>query len=353
MDEKFYLPEKYRDRLFTFEAGGYDGCIWHPAAVLVTGEGDVALVNSDGGAGGLDEDKWYCASMRAFLDMKRVATVEGLFTEDTSGKAYREAVAYRDALAEERKNRERVKVFEALERELGKEGFRGWNHKFEEYDVSTPDKVRETCKALVNWGDKYMNAGIADALDDAGYEGAGCVCTKCDRYFEKTEDCERFSDCVDPDSYYGIGGLAVAHGVLLCDGCRDDARCPVCGDLSLTEEVTGPYAVRFMRRWVTACEGCVERFLDEHRRWRQKIEEFGADVANDKRKLEEYLKAMKEQGKTPEDLVRLNAENTAAIRKAWRENVNELRDELQDDVEDFFVGGYASDRLDDGEECDY
>ena len=353
MDEKFYLPEKYRNRLYTFEAGGYDGCIWHPAAVLVTGEGDVSLVNSDGGAGGLDEEEWYRRTMRAYLDVKRVATIEGLYVGDPKGKAFREAVAYRDEMTEERKNRERINVFEALERELGKEGVRGWDHKFEEYDVSTPDKVRKTCKALVNWGDKCMNAGIAAALNDAGYKGVGCICTKCNRYFKKPKDCERFSDCVDPDSYYGIGGLAVAYGVLLCDNCRAYARCPVCGDLSLTDEVTGPYAVRFMRRWVTACEWCVERFLDEHEKWRWRIEELDADVTKDKRKLRDYLLAMNEQGRSPEDLARLNDKNAEYCKKSWRRRINALRDQMQDDVEDFFVGGYASDRLYDNEECDY
>ena len=205
----------------------------------------------------------------------------------------------------------------------------------------------------MNWGDKCMNAGIADALNDAGYKGVGCICTKCNRYFKKPKDCERFSDCVDPDSYYGIGGLAVAYGVLLCDNCRAYARCPVCGDLSLTDEVTGPYAVRFMRRWVTACEWCVERFLDEHEKWRWRIEELDADVTKDKRKLRDYLLAMNEQGRSPEDLARLNDKNAEYCKKSWRRRINALRDQMQDDVEDFFVGGYASDRLYDNEECDY
>lgn len=347
MGEKFYLPGKYRDKLYTFEAGGYDGCVWHPAAVLVDGDGDVHLINSDGGRGGLDERDWYCQSMAAYLKSKNVACVNDLDRDDPSGKAFKEYVDYKESMLEEKRDRERIRVFDALEGELGKDDreIPGWTHNFVEYDVSTPDNVREACKSLVNWGSKYMNAGIADALHEAGYEGAGCVCTKCGEYVEGLDWHERFSELVDPDSCYGCGGIAVCHDTLLCDSCRVNETCPVCGKTALRTDgdLSGlKYPERFMHRWVTACDECVDRFLDDNPEFRDRLVELGGLADRMRLDADRYILFMRAHA--TEECVKTAEERERSYqRKTLEREINKLRGEMREKARNFFDGDYNVD----------
>ena len=347
MDERFYLPDKYRNKLYRFEAGGYDGCVWHPAAVLVDGDGDVHLVNSDGGRGGLDEEEWYRKSMAAYLKAKNVATASDLNRDDPSGKSFEEYVSYKKFMLAEKRDRERIRVFNALEKELGKDEkeILGWTHLFVEYDVSTPDKVREACKAIVDWGSKYMNAGIADALHGAGYDGAGVVCTKCGKYVEDLGCHERFYELVDPDSYHGCGGVAVCHDTLLCDDCRADGTCPVCrnvalrtdGDLSELQ-----YPERFMHRWITACDECVDRFFDDNPDFREKLVGLGELADRMKQDAGRYLGWL--EANVSEACLRAAEERERSYQhKLLAEKINALRLEMREKVRNFFDDDYNVD----------
>lgn len=358
MDKKFYLPEKYRNKLYAFEAGGYDGCVWHPAAVLVDGDGDVHLINSDGGRGGLDEGKWYSESMAAYLKAKNVACANDLNKDDPSGKAFEEYVDYKEFTLGERKNRERIRVFDALERELGKDDkeILGWTHNFVEHDVSTPDNVRGACKSLVNWGSKYMNAGIADALHAAGYEGAGVVCTKCGEYVDDLDWHERFSELVDPDSYHGCGGVAVCHDTLLCDRCREDETCPVCQKVSLRDDgdLSGlKYPERFMQRWVTACDECINRFFDDNPEFREKLLELGELADKMKQDADRYIGWL--GASATEECVKAAEERERSYqRKMLEKEINKLRLEMREKARKFFDGDYNVDGdVGPDEEIDY
>lgn len=267
--EENYLGKRWRNRLFKFTAGGYDGCICHPAALIVDGDGDVHLVGSDGGIGGLDENEWYCRKMRSFLDGHNARCVEHLGPD--AHRLYLEEAHRRRA---EQRRRERDKVANALEREIVRmDDSVLWDHEFEEHDISTPEKVREACRTMCHaFHDVYAHAHIADALVEAGYDGAGVICSDCGKYFEST-DFECFSDCVDPNAYHGIGGLAVAYTRIVCDGCRHDSVCPVCFDLSLPKgvDVRSGHAcdhmafdVEFGYRLTGVCECCWEHFVHCH-----------------------------------------------------------------------------------------
>ena len=272
--EENYLRKRWRNKLFKFMAGGYEGCLCHPAALIVDGDGDVHLVGSDGGRGGLDENGWYCRVMRSFLDKHNVCCADHLLTgphrDPDAYRLYLEEVHRRRA---EQRRRERDKVAEALEKEIIRMDDSGWDHEFEEHDISTPEKVREVCEAMCHaFHDMCYPAHIADALVEAGYDGAGVVCSDCGKYFEST-DYECFSDCVDQNAYHGIGGLAVAYTRIVCDDCRHDSECPVCFDLSLPKgvDVRSGHAcdhmtfdVEFGYLLTGVCECCWNHFVFEH-----------------------------------------------------------------------------------------
>lgn len=172
--EENYLPQKWRNKVFRFQAGGYDGCICHPAALIVDRDGEVHLVGSDGGAGGLDEDDWYCRKCRAYLDEKGVnGEGEFLYGPKKNDEFYKEFRRLREGYADERRRRERKRVLQALEGEVGKEPeeIPGWDHEFELIgDIDTEDKVREVCRRIESFFyDVYFRAGIADALVNAEY----------------------------------------------------------------------------------------------------------------------------------------------------------------------------------------
>lgn len=102
-----------------------------------------------------------------------------------------------------------------------------------------------------------------------------------------------------------------------------------------------------------SCSGCVERFLDKNEKWRDKLSDLEDTVDAGKKQLSKYLKVMEESGKTPKELERLEDENLKAIVSVRRELVNEMRDRMEKDVEGFFNCPNASDRVGDGEDCDY
>ena len=52
------IPEKYRNRLFDWEGGGFDGCLWMWNQGLVDNDGHWIPILSNG-HDGIDQDEWY------------------------------------------------------------------------------------------------------------------------------------------------------------------------------------------------------------------------------------------------------------------------------------------------------
>ena len=364
MDEG-YLPEKWRDKVFRFQAGGYSGCTCHPAALIVDRDGEVHLVGSDGGAGGLDENDWYCRKCRACLDEKGVnGESDLLYGPKKDDKSYKEFLRFREECAAERRRRERRRVLEALEGEYGRDPDEicGWDHEFELIgEIDTEEKVRETCRNAVRFFyDVHYRAGIAEALRSAGYDGAGFVCTMCGRY-EEGSDFERFTDSIDPDAYRGIGGVAVAHTSILCDACRQGLTCPHCFELSRHALSEGdaaydhmPFREAFLVQWLDVCENCADSFFRDgrYRLWREALDGLETTIGNAKAQMRKYVGIMREAGGwSEEDLADLEERNRTRCEESWRVLVNELRDRMEKDVSEFFRDAdlRAGDRLGKGE----
>lgn len=367
MDEN-YLPPKWRNKVFRFQAGGYDGCFVHPAALIVDGDGDVHLVASDGGAGGLDETDWYCAKCRGYLDEHGVLN-EGdfLYGPRKDPALYEEFRRLRDGWAAERRRRERRIVLQALEGEFGKEPeeIPGWDHEFDligEIDAEDAEKVSDVCRRLGSFFyDVYLRALVADAIRDAGYDGTGFVCTACGKFVDDgASDYDRYADHIDPDAYHGIGGLAVAHTSILCDDCRNDVTCPECGDMTRHPSAEGDHAYdhmtfreAFLVQWLGVCEYCADSFfrVEEYRHWDDDVDELESTIDNAKAQIVKYIAHMREAGRPEEDLERLERKNREQCEDAWRELVNELRDRMQQDVESHFTNAndWSKERLAKGE----
>ena len=362
--EEFYLPGQWRNKVFRFQAGGYSGCICHPAALIVDRDGEVHLVGSDGGAGGLDEDDWFCRKCRAYLDEKGVNTVDALlYGPKKNVDFYNEFQALRRKYDAERKRRERIRVLQALEEEYGKDPreIHGWDHEFELVgEIDTEENVREVCRKIGDFFyDVYFRAEIADVLREAGYDGAGFVCTLCGEYVDDT-DCPSFTYHIDPDAYHGIGGLAVAHTSILCDECRRDLECPQCSQLARHPSSEGDAAYdhmtfreAFIVQWLGVCEYCADSFFreDKYRHWSDEMDGLEETIDNAKEQIDKYIEIMREGGRSEKDLAGLEDRNRTQCEETWRVLVNELRDRMQDDVEEYFTDAndFAGDRLEKGE----
>lgn len=362
--KEYYLPEKWRNKVFRFQAGGYSGCVSHPAGLIVDRDGDVHLVGSDGGAGGLDENDWYCRKCRDYLDEKGVATInEFLYGPKKNMDFYKEFQELSKKYAAEQRILERSNVLEALENEWGKDSndIHGWDHEFELIgEIDTEDKVREVCRKLGDFFyDVYLRAEIADALRSAEYDGAGFVCTMCGKY---TEDSgyESFTDHIDPDAYHGIGGLAVAHTAILCDECRQDLECPQCFQLTRRPSSEGdeaynhmPFREAFIVQWLGVCENCADSFYmnDEYRHWRDELDDLESTIDTGKEQIAKYIENMRQAGRSEADLERLERENRDQCEEAWVRFVNALRDRMQYDAEKYFsdANDWAGERLKKGE----
>lgn len=362
--EENYLPQKWRNKVFRFQAGGYDGCICHPAALIVDRDGEVHLVGSDGGAGGLDEDDWYCRKCRAYLDEKGVnGEGEFLYGPKKNDEFYKEFRRLREGYADERRRRERKRVLQALEGEVGKEPeeIPGWDHEFELIgDIDTEDKVREVCRRIESFFyDVYFRAGIADALVNAEYPGAGFVCSMCGKYVE-VSDYDSFTCHIDPNAYHGIGGLAVAHTSILCHECRQDLECPQCCELSRHPSSEGDAAYdhmnfreAFIVQWLGVCEYCADSFFmdDRYKHWDEETDGLEETIDNANEQIGKYIEIMRGGGRSEEDLTELEEKNRAQCEESWRVLVNDLRNRMEDDVTAFFsnANDWAGNRLAKGE----
>ena len=298
------IPAEYRGRLYCWEGGGYDGCIWEPNQGLVTHDGHWRPLYSSG-RDGMDADAWFRGMERGLREslgygpgpeteyaMRRVEAMKRVYgpvlpasqardgRDPGSGQAFLKEMGveedrisrYRKGLAAleaERRDRQDRIFMDVVSGAVGRDGF----HEIGPID---PERVKETCRAFCE--DYASNAGLVarvlDGMSEAGY-GAWCTCTDCGEQFQPDSGC--FSGCIDPDCYRGNGGVGVVMSRILCDRCQEESRCEACGSLSLPNAHARdggrardgmPLAAALLHEWMGICENCADSYgRDLLERW--------------------------------------------------------------------------------------
>lgn len=304
------IPEEYRNRLYSWEGGGYDGCIWEINFGYVSDRGDWVPFHSTG-RDGLDDNGWYekqLFNLRVDLDLP----IDGETEEYKKGK---------EKIREKLRIRHNQIFLEQIESQKEVEGldpFRNWaafeaahaRHGWQSYPIDDKHS-KESCKDLFEM--MSSNPGLAcyviDTLNSAGYEVWG-TCSDCGEQFQAFG---RYTDQLDRDAYHGDGGIGCIFTRLLCDDCQESVTCPRCLDLTLPNPKTNAkeeyywFYQQFIYDWLGLCNNCADSFFDqdEYKHWKDDIT-----------KLEEALK-----NASTEDQQKL---------------VENLREKMKDDIEAFF-----------------
>ena len=255
------IPEEYRNRLFEWRGGGYDGCFWEMNQGLVDKDGHWYPLYSTG-RDGIDCFEWY---ERKIQDLKNEAgydvrparvnheervhnAVEKVFgkkwyeldgtpEEDPRVKKitekddanYEEFCRRCDEYKEELVHRHDSMFMDAFNREYE-------NERPSEIGLLDDEHIKDTCRIFC---ERYscnvgMMTSCLDKMARMGYD-VWCTCSDCGEQFQ-AYDFENLSCSVDPDAYTGDGGIGVIMKRVLCDECRISSECPSCYGLDLPNE---------------------------------------------------------------------------------------------------------------------
>lgn len=373
------IPQKYRNRLFDWEGGGYDGNFWEMNQGLVDKDGHWHPIYSTG-INGIDLKEWYKRKIDALkaecgydvrpakvqLDEaihKAIGKVFGKKWYEVEGdpfgderveklvkddrRKYREFVTLRDGYRLERMHRLDAMFMQVVCGEMERD-------RFEEVGLIDKDHVKETCKAFCEryGGNVGLMTRVLDEMAELGYD-VWCTCTDCGEQFQRYRF-ETFVDSLDRGSYVGDGGVGVIMKRVLCDACRDNVECLNCFELDIpnprssdggTSEWTNyDFLACVLHEWIGVCWGCANGFeayslssWDDARRQRVRT-----DLGAKYERIEEGLKLghVLEGHALYEQVVKT---------KSGRAMINRTRDLLQDAVASYFSSldeELLNDRLD-------
>lgn len=373
MAEEKIIPEKYWNKLYDWEGGGYDGCFWEFNQGVVDGEGHWRPIYSTG-ADGLDQDDWY---KRKIADLKedlgydvrdadvqyheklidavrkvfgeRWYMVEGHSFDDPrvleimkgEERRYREFRERRDAFREERTHRLDTMFMEVMNGELKRD-------RFEEVGSVDKEHAKETCRRFCNGyrSSVGMMARVLDWLASHGYE-AWCTCSDCGEQFQ-LGDYESFSCSIDDNAYTGDGGIGVVMKRILCDECHEQAECHACGELNRPnsnapdegESEWGNYDFLscLLLDWLDVCWSCSDHY--EYTMLKKWDEEAGCRVNTETGEKyyeleEKFEEKYDETGRELYDKMKESGEG--------RLEINEIRELLEDSVKSHFKSYLSSD----------
>lgn len=374
------IPAKYRSRLFDWEGGGYDGCIFEPNVGLVDKDGHWHPIHSTG-CDGIDQDDWYdrkIQNLEADLGYdirpakmqfeeavhnavekifgKKWYEVEGDPMTDKRVKQlvrkdkrkYDYFVKQRDAYRLEREHRLDAMFMQVVSGEMSRD-------EFEEIGLIDKEHIKETCKAFCSRYEENVGlmVHVLDRMMNMGYE-AWCTCSDCGKQFQPF-NYETFGCSMDGNAYTGDGGIGVIMKRVLCDECHENAECQVCFELDrpnpnkpddgASDWTNYDFFACVIHAWLDVCWGCANGFeLDHLYFWdKQQNQRFRTALGKKYEEIEEGLKrgygldvhALYEQiVKTP----------------AGRAKINKIRDLLRDAAEEHFSSSldesWFDDRLD-------
>lgn len=293
------IPPKYRNRLFDWEGGGFDGCFWMWNQGLVDEDGHWIPILSNG-YNGIDQDEWYKRKIRnlkedfgydvrpakvQFREVlhraveevfgKKWYEVEGdpftdqrvkkLVKEDK--KKYDEFVKLCDGYKLERTHRLDAMFMQVVTGEMRRD-------KFEEIGQIDEEHIKETCRVFCERysGNVGMMTNCLDKMRGMGYS-AWCTCSDCGEQF-KPLDYETFGCSMDGNSYTGDGGIGVIMKRVLCDECHQNAECRNCNELDnpnpnkkdggASDWDNYDFLACVIHEWLDVCWGCASGFEYDH-----------------------------------------------------------------------------------------
>lgn len=376
MEEKEYqygdpIPEKYRNRLYEWEGGGYSGNIWEMNQGLVDADGHWHPIYSTG-CGGIDQDEWFERKINALksdlgYDITLVEVqhcnakhqaVEEVFKKkwyevdanpddypevkkllEKEEERYTKWLKGREQYRIERTHRLDMMFMQALERTDETE-------RPQEIGMLDDKNIKETCRIFCESykGNVGMMINCLDKLEKMGYD-VWCTCGDCGEQFQR-RDFDTFGCSIDSDSYIGDGGIGVIMKRVLCDECRQEVECPACYHLSLPNSRNDKHndwinynlLACVMLEWLGVCWECTDGFEDEHLlRWDQVLKErvrtpLGEEYYTLCEKLENQYGC-----KDHELYLRLNET------RAGKEIVNKIRDLVCEAAREHFGNGINED----------
>lgn len=245
------IPEAYRNRLYTWQGGGYDGCLWELNCGCVTAEGQWIPLYSTG-HNGMDASEWFERKRKELLGKhEHDGSYASRLSDLMKQKAGKENEIFRGAVTQAYLD---VMTGTPLRNDFREVGLLG------------DENIKETCRKLVSaCCDMGFVASCLDGLQECGYR-PWCKCSDCGEMFQ-LHDFDHFSDVLDADSYRGSGGLRIVYNRILCEPCRDATECPVCHGFRLpnkrSENDTTAYDFldRLMYEWLGVCDCCASDFL--------------------------------------------------------------------------------------------
>lgn len=293
------IPPKYRNRLFDWEGGGYDGCIWEPNVGLVDKDGHWIPIYSSG-SDGIDQDDWYRRKIEnlkadfgydvrsAKMQFEEVfhKAVEKVFGKkwyEVEGDPFADQRVKKLVEKDEKRynefvrllygyNLERKQRLDAMFMQVVGGGMS--RDKFEEIGLIDESHIKETCKAFC---ERYSgNVGLMthalDRMASIGY-GVWCTCSDCGEQFQPC-DYETFSCSMDKDAYTGDGGIGVIMKRVLCDECHQNAECRNCFELDkpncnkkdegASDWENYDFLACVIHEWLDVCWGCASGFECDH-----------------------------------------------------------------------------------------
>ena len=377
------IPNKYRDRLYDWEGGGYSGCIWECNQGIVTADGHWIPLYSTG-RDGIDQHIWYqnkidalkselgydCRNPRIqFNDARERALVqvfgEKWYTREeataTDKRVVKLLVKEQERLDEflKRKGEYDIEKTHRLD-EMFMQVISGETKrdKFEEIGRIDPKHIKATCAKFCK---RYeTNVGMMthalDKLCDLGYE-VWCTCSDCGEQFQKG-NYETFGVSSDSNSYTGDGGIGVIYKRVLCDTCHDEAECPKCYELDRPNEYAKDKGARDWQNydflacviydWLNVCFGCAGGYeYDYLYRWDDTLKRrvrttLGAEYANLEDEIKENYELDMNQGH--------EVYETMKKTRYGRKKINAIRELLYESVKEYFENSiddsYFDDRLD-------
>lgn len=350
------IPEKYRNRLFVWAGGGYEGCFWEPNAGLVDGNGIWHPIYSTG-RDGIDDKDWYdrkienlknelgydCRDVSSQYHEKLYIAIKEVFGDEwyevdgvdhandprvlekvkKDQQLYDEFVRRRDQYKQELAHREASLFMQAFDREIE-------DDRPEEVGLLDDEHAKATCARFCDMYKENVGfmAHVLDGIEKCGYE-AWATCTDCGEQFQSCFD--SFSCHLDNNAYTGNGGIGVIMKRIMCEDCMGISECDCCNEYDLPNTNAKDGGERdsqnydlfdsVMLYWLHICWGCSNGFFRKYGEyWDENAHEWVKTPMGEKyyEMAEEAEKKFGEQGHKLYELM----ENTIEGRKM----INKIRD---------------------------